>query len=135
MLPISLIETGINQTFNKSKNVGANNYRDLNHTKSSSRKKVKLNLKYCLMKDKNKRVNSYNNKRIVKKKDISKESESNIIYGDSEFDDDGEGNQTPKKIRDNAKINPIQLLGDFKKEFNIFNKYNKKLSGFSSHYI
>ena len=102
----------------------------LNYTKSSSRKKAKLNLKYYLMRVEKKRVNSYNNKRIEKKKEISnsKDSDSNIIYGDSDFDDEGERNQTPIKNKDNMKINPIKLLGDFKKEYTIFNKHNKNLS-------
>ena len=85
------------------------------------------------MKVKNKRVNSYNNKRIAKKNENSnsKETDSNIIYGDSDFDDEGERNQTPKKNRDNVKINPVKLLGNFKKEYTIFQKHNKNLSEFS----
>ena len=129
VLPISLLENRcINYTFNKGKNINAN--KDLNYTKSSSRKKAKLNLKYYLMRVEKKRVNSYNNKRIEKKKEISnsKDSDSNIIYGDSDFDDEGERNQTPIKNKDNMKINPIKLLGDFKKEYTIFNKHNKNLS-------
>ena len=46
-------------------------------------------------------------------------------------DDEGERNQTPKKIRDNVKINPVKLLGNFKKEYIIFQKHNKNLSEFS----
>ena len=78
------------------------------------------------MKIKNKRVHSYNNKRYVKNKDktTSKDTDSNIIYGDSEFSDEGERNPTPKKNKDNVKINPIKLLGDFKKEYTIFNNNN-----------
>ena len=134
---MSLIENGcVNHTYNNSKKIKSN--KELSHTKSSSNKiKEKLNLKYYLMKIKNKRVNSYNNKRFLKNKEKnkskskSKESESDIIYGDSEFSDESERNVTPKKNKDNVKINPIKLLGDFKKEYKDFYNLNKNLSEFS----
>ena len=91
MLPISLIENGcVTHTFNNSKKIKSN--KELSRTKSSNKKKQKLNLKYYLMKIQNKRVNSYNNKRFLKikekSKSKSKESESDIIYGDSDFSDE-----------------------------------------------
>ena len=134
MLPITLIENGsVNHTFNNSKKIKSN--KELSQTKSSNKKKEKLNLKYYLMKLKNKRVNSYNNKRFLKNKEKSKskskESESDIIYGDSDFSDEGERNVTPKKNKDNVKINPIKLLGDFKKEYKVFYMHNKNLSEYS----
>ena len=127
MIPISLIEGGcVNHTFNKSKNI--NIIQDSNKTKSLSKRRPKLNLKYYLMKIKNKRVHSYNNKKShlkYKEKSNSKESESGIIYIDSDFSDNGEKNTTPKKNKDNVKINPIKLLGDFKKEYTIFHRHNR----------
>ena len=85
------------------------------------------------MKIKNKRVNSFNNKRFIKNKEKSntKGSDSNIIYGDSDFCDEGERNATPKKNKDNVKINPIKLLGNFKKEYTTFYNHNKNLSEYS----
>ena len=129
ILPLSVFEKEcINHTFNKSKNKIQNTNKDLTNIKSLNKNKAKVNLKYYIMKIKNKRVHSYNNKRYVKNKDktTSKDTDSNIIYGDSEFSDEGERNPTPKKNKDNVKINPIKLLGDFKKEYTIFNNNNNK---------
>lgn len=85
------------------------------------------------MKIENKRVHNYNNKRYLKNKHktTSKDIDSNIIYGDSEFSDEGGRNPTPKKNKYNVKINPIKLLEDFKKEYTIFNNNNKIFSEFS----
>ena len=126
LMPISLIEGGyVNHTFNKSKNI--NIMKDSNKIESLNKKRHKLNLKYYLMKSKNKRIHSYNSKKdhFNYEKSNSKDSNSGIIYIDSGFSDNTEKNDTPKKNKDNMKINPIKLLGDFQKEYTIFHKHNK----------
>ena len=131
MLPISIIENGcINSTYNN-KNKDKKTIKDSNKKKSFSKNKDKYSLKHYFMKIKSKRVHSYNNKRYIKAKEKSKESESNIIYVDSEFSDEAEKNITPKKNKDCMKINPMKLLGDFKEGRTIFHKHNKNLSQYS----
>ena len=122
ILPISFVENrSANYTFNKSNNSKINKK---NASKSLSKKKEKLSLKHYLVNMKNKIFHSYNNKHIKKReKSNSKDSDTNIIYGDSDFSDEDERNITPKKNKDNVKINPIKLLGDFKKEYNVYHKF------------
>ena len=95
-----------------------------NIAKSVSKSKGKLSLKHYQLTKKNRISQSYNKKKNLKKKySHNKESDTKII-----IDDNNEKNITPKKNKDNVKINPIKLLGDFKKEYNTFYEHTKNKS-------
>ena len=96
-----------------------------NEAKSVNKSKKKLSLKNYQLNKKNKISHSYNKKKGCN----NKESDTNIIIDDdSENSNDNEKNITPKKNKDNVKINPIKLLGDFKKEYNTFYENTKNIS-------
>ena len=96
-----------------------------NEAKSVNKSKKKLSLKNYQLNKINKISHSYNKKKVCHKK----ESDTNIIIDDdSENSNDNEKNITPKKNKDNVKINPIKLLGDFKKEYNTFYENTKNIS-------
>jgi len=100
-----------------------------NITKSVSKSKGKISFKHYQITKKNKISHSYNKKNHLKKKKSNKESGDIRIDDDSvNSSNDNEKNITPKKKKDNVKINPIKLLGDFKKEYNTFYENNKNIS-------
>ena len=74
--------------------------------------------------------NRYNNiggQLELSKNTISKNSDSRMINGDSDLNSkECELNITPKKKKNLMRINPIKLLGDFKKEFKRYSKNDKK---------
>jgi hypothetical protein len=120
ILPISYFENAyINDNVNINENIA----------KSVSKSKEKRALQYYQITKKNKISQSYNKKSNLKKKEShNKENDPNINMDvDSEnSNDNNEKNITPKKNKDNVKINPIKLLGDFKKEYNTFYEHTKK---------
>ena len=128
---LSLIETQyVDNTYrnNKTKNINVNVNKNIKN-KSLSKKNDKRSLKHCFVDNhKDKRVHSYNNNNNRKKriKGKSKETDS-VICGDSEFSDEAEKNITPKKKKDKVKINPLQLLGNFKEEFTLFHERRGKI--------
>jgi hypothetical protein len=121
ILPISYFENAyINDNVNINENIA----------KSVSKSKEKRALQYYQITKKNKISKSYNKKsNLEKKESYNKENDTKIIMdGDSEISNDNEKNITPKKNKDNVKINPIKLLGDFKKEYNTFYEHTKNKS-------
>ena len=117
----------------------ANKYRNRSFNNSKDKNKIKnklINLKDNKIKAKNNNINqekgNNNSLRALRNlprnaKSKSKDSDSRIIDDDSEFSGyECEINITPKKKNDHMKINPVKLLGDFKKEFNKYSKKDKK---------
>ena len=122
----------------KGKYMITNKYR--NHSYNDSKDKSKIKRKLINLKDNE--IKSNNNIKQIKNNNInlrelknlsknakskSKDSDSGIIDDDSEFTEyEHEVNITPKKKNDHMRINPVKLLGDFKKEFNRYSKNDKK---------
>ena len=112
IIPFTFLQ---NERISENENIKNNE----NGAKSVSKSKSKLSLKNYKITKKNKISHSYNkNNNIKKKENLNKEKDTNfIIDGISEKsnDNNNEKNITPKKNKDNVKINPIKLLGQFKK--------------------
>ena len=103
----------MNQTYN---NMDKNTY---GRIKSLNMKKKELSLDNYIQKVKigNKSFNNFIKNDKSKKKNKNEQSSSS---------DKSEKNLTPKKNKDNIKINPIKLLGEFQKEYRCF--YNNRWS-------
>ena len=97
----------MNQTYN---NMDKNSY---GRIKSLNMKKKELSLDNYIQKVKigNKSLNNFIKNDKSKKKNKNEQSSSS---------DKSEKNLTPKKNKDNIKINPIKLLGEFQKEYRCF---------------
>ena len=97
----------MNQTYN---NMDKNSY---GRIKSLNMKKKELSLDNYIQKVKigNKSFNNFIKNDKSKKKNKNEQSSSS---------DKSEKNLTPKKNKDNIKINPIKLLGEFQKEYRCF---------------
>ena len=97
----------MNQTYN---NMDKNTY---GRIKSLNMKKKELSLDNYIQKVKigNKSLNNFIKNDKSKKKNKNEQSSSS---------DKSEKNLTPKKNKDNIKINPIKLLGEFQKEYRCF---------------
>ena len=91
-------------------NNNINNFYIINNTNINNLENNSINKKQISLQDYIKKVKIDTKNKNKKKKDLSQDSEKST---------------TPKKDKDNIKINPIKLLGDFKKEFNHFHNNNK----------
>ena len=93
-------------------NNNINNFYIINNTNINNLENNSINKKQIYLQDyiKKVKIDTKNKNKNKKKKDLSQDSEKST---------------TPKKDKDNIKINPIKLLGDFKKEFNLFHNNNK----------
>ena len=128
------IKRGLNLKYmitNKYRNHSYNNIKDKNKIKRklANFKDIKIKTKNNSIKQINENNIDLRELRSLSKnaKSKSKDSDSRIIDGDSEFSGyECELNITPKKKNDHMRINPVKLLGDFKKEFNKYSKNDKK---------
>ena len=88
-------------------NNNINNFYIINNTNINNLDNNCINKKEILFENYIKKVKIDNKN----KKDLSESSEKSI---------------TPKKIKDNIKINPIKLLGDFHEEYKLYHNSNNK---------